>query len=80
MDWWALGVILFEFITGVPPFNDETPEQIFQHILNRGTSLQPRHSSLPLQSFAWSLVAVSAIRIGEGGSECARRHSVARGE
>eukprot|EP01117_Protostelium_nocturnum_P003478 TRINITY_DN1452_c0_g1_i3.p1 TRINITY_DN1452_c0_g1~~TRINITY_DN1452_c0_g1_i3.p1 ORF type:complete len:1067 (-),score=408.16 TRINITY_DN1452_c0_g1_i3:41-3241(-) len=35
VDWWALGVILFEFITGVPPFNDETPEQIFQNILKK---------------------------------------------
>jgi len=35
VDFWALGVILFEFLTGIPPFNDETPEQIFQNILNR---------------------------------------------
>ena len=36
VDWWALGVCLFEFLTGVPPFNDETPEAVFQNILNRG--------------------------------------------
>ncbi|MGH0126771.1 UNVERIFIED_CONTAM: hypothetical protein FKN15_038294 [Acipenser sinensis] len=36
VDWWALGVCLFEFLTGVPPFNDETPQQVFQNILNRG--------------------------------------------
>jgi len=35
VDWWALGVCLYEFLTGVPPFNDETPELVFQHILNR---------------------------------------------
>ncbi|XP_069504216.1 serine/threonine-protein kinase greatwall [Ambystoma mexicanum] len=35
VDWWALGVCLFEFLTGVPPFNDETPTLVFQNILNR---------------------------------------------
>lgn len=37
VDWWALGVCLFEFLTGVPPFNDETPQLVFQNILNRGS-------------------------------------------
>ncbi|XP_077160725.1 serine/threonine-protein kinase greatwall [Paroedura picta] len=35
VDWWALGVCLFEFLTGIPPFNDETPPQVFQNILKR---------------------------------------------
>uniref|UniRef100_A0A1A7X2W3 Serine/threonine-protein kinase greatwall n=1 Tax=Iconisemion striatum TaxID=60296 RepID=A0A1A7X2W3_9TELE len=35
VDWWALGVCLFEFLSGVPPFNDETPQLVFQNILNR---------------------------------------------
>ncbi|XP_011369300.1 serine/threonine-protein kinase greatwall isoform X1 [Pteropus vampyrus] len=35
VDWWALGVCLFEFLTGIPPFNDETPLQVFQNILKR---------------------------------------------
>jgi serine/threonine protein kinase len=34
VDWWALGVILFEFLTGIPPFNDETPDLIFRNIVN----------------------------------------------
>ncbi|KAE8743965.1 serine/threonine-protein kinase-like, partial [Frankliniella occidentalis] len=35
VDWWALGVCLYEFMTGIPPFNDETPQAVFQNILNR---------------------------------------------
>lgn len=38
VDWWALGVILFEMITGVSPFADETVPAIFAHITNLGTS------------------------------------------
>ncbi|CAN6486430.1 unnamed protein product [Victoria cruziana] len=34
-DWWSVGVILFEMIVGVPPFNAEQPETIFYNILNR---------------------------------------------
>ncbi|XP_059611803.1 serine/threonine-protein kinase greatwall [Phlebotomus argentipes] len=35
VDWWALGVCLYEFLTGIPPFNDETPQKVFQNILTR---------------------------------------------
>ncbi|KAJ2787827.1 hypothetical protein GGI15_000396 [Coemansia interrupta] len=34
VDWWALGVCLFEFVCGYPPFTDESPEAIFRNILN----------------------------------------------
>ncbi|KAK3231583.1 hypothetical protein Dsin_003464 [Dipteronia sinensis] len=34
-DWWSVGIILFEFITGIPPFSAERPEMIFDNILNR---------------------------------------------
>lgn len=32
---------MFEFLTGIPPFNDETPQQVFQNILKRGDSFSP---------------------------------------
>ncbi|KAK3149556.1 hypothetical protein QOZ80_3AG0219040 [Eleusine coracana subsp. coracana] len=34
-DWWSVGVILFELIVGIPPFNAEHPQNIFDNILNR---------------------------------------------
>ncbi|KAG7941678.1 hypothetical protein I3843_16G056600 [Carya illinoinensis] len=34
-DWWSVGIILFELITGIPPFTAERPEKIFDNILNR---------------------------------------------
>lgn len=35
VDWWSLGVILYEFLLGFPPFNAETPEDIFENIVQR---------------------------------------------
>ncbi|KAI4347283.1 hypothetical protein L6164_008105 [Bauhinia variegata] len=34
-DWWSVGVILFELLVGIPPFNAEHPQIIFDNILNR---------------------------------------------
>lgn len=35
VDYWALGVILYEMLVGFPPFNDETVDAIFNNILER---------------------------------------------
>ncbi|KAJ1943733.1 rim15, signal transduction response regulator, partial [Kickxella alabastrina] len=34
VDWWALGVICYEFLFGIPPFHDDTPEMVFRNILS----------------------------------------------
>ncbi|EGR32878.1 protein kinase domain protein [Ichthyophthirius multifiliis] len=34
LDWWSMGVIMYEFLVGLPPFNADTVEQIFDNIKN----------------------------------------------
>lgn len=42
MDWWALGILVYEMIAGYPPFYDENPFGIYQKILG-GRIDFPRH-------------------------------------
>ena len=55
VDWWGLGVCFYEFMTGIPPFTDETPEEVFENILNL-------KMEWPEESEALSESAVKAIK------------------
>lgn len=35
VDWWALGVIMYEFLYGFPPFHAATPQEVFDNIISR---------------------------------------------
>ncbi|XP_014680376.1 PREDICTED: microtubule-associated serine/threonine-protein kinase 3-like, partial [Priapulus caudatus] len=34
VDWWAMGVILYEFLVGCVPFFGNTPEELFSHTVS----------------------------------------------
>ena len=42
VDWWAVGILIFEMLSGGPPFYDETPMGIYQRILG-GVIEWPRY-------------------------------------
>eukprot|EP01118_Nematostelium_gracile_P014334 TRINITY_DN5557_c0_g2_i1.p1 TRINITY_DN5557_c0_g2~~TRINITY_DN5557_c0_g2_i1.p1 ORF type:complete len:457 (+),score=105.02 TRINITY_DN5557_c0_g2_i1:129-1373(+) len=77
VDWWALGVILFEFLTGIPPFNDETPQKIFQNILNKDIPWPqiPSQMSEEAQKIINSLLEVDVTkRLGSNGMTEVKSH------
>jgi len=41
VDYWAIGCLLFEMLTGYPPFTGPTVEEIFHNITNFDGDLQP---------------------------------------
>ncbi|CAF0759814.1 unnamed protein product [Didymodactylos carnosus] len=34
VDWWSMGIILYEFLIGVPPFTGNTPDDLFANVIN----------------------------------------------
>ena len=47
VDWWALGILIYEMMAGFPPFYDETPFLIYEKIL-AGNLEFPPHFDGPL--------------------------------
>jgi len=42
VDWWALGILVYEMLVGYPPFYDDTPMGIYQKVL-AGRIEFPKH-------------------------------------
>lgn len=85
IDWWSLGVILYELIVGIPPFNDETVPQIFENILERRLQWPEIGEGEDCMAFeAQNLIAGllemdHKKRLGEKGSEEIKKHKYFEG-
>lgn len=65
-DWWSLGIIIYEFLSGSPPFYDENRDIVYQKILS-GKIEWPRHfDSRSKDLIKKLLVADPSKRLGSG--------------
>lgn len=78
VDWWAVGVIAYEFMTGGLPFNDDSPEKIFKNIKNKNMKW-PKAIEESLSKEACSLIKSLMDydpnkRLGSNGIEEIKSH------
>lgn len=64
VDWWAMGVLIYEMVAGYPPFFAENPIQIYEKIVS-GHLRFPSHFSVDLKDLLKNLLQVDLTkRIG----------------
>lgn len=65
-DWWSLGILIFEFLSGSPPFYDENRNRVYEKILS-GKIEWPRYfDSASKDIIKKLLVADPSKRLGSG--------------
>ncbi|KAG2228160.1 hypothetical protein INT45_009206, partial [Circinella minor] len=77
VDWWALGVICYEFLYGYPPFHAETTDKVFDNILSR--RIDWHEDLVPIspeaRDFMESLMTLDPEkRLGSRGSDQVKNH------
>ncbi|ETI55667.1 AGC/PKA protein kinase [Phytophthora nicotianae CJ01A1] len=76
VDWWALGVLIYEMLAGYPPFYDENPFGIYQKILDGKVDF-PKHIDSKAKDLIKKLLSQDRTkRLGclRGGSEDVKKH------
>ncbi|KAI3817915.1 hypothetical protein L1987_11715 [Smallanthus sonchifolius] len=76
-DWWSVGVILFELLVGIPPFNAESPQQVFANIMNRDIPWPkvPEEMSYEAYDLINKLLTENPVqRLGAAGSAEVKTH------
>jgi protein kinase A len=81
VDWWAFGILVYEFLVGQPPFWDANPLKIYSKIVE-GKVPFPHTISPEARDLISSLCTVNpSQRLGNisGGAETVKRHPFFRG-
>lgn len=77
VDWWAMGVILYEFLVGCVPFFGDTPEELFGQVVNDEIIWPEGEDALPAdaQDLITRLLRQSPLeRLGTGGTAEVKMH------
>ena len=77
VDWWTLGILIYEMICSFPPFYDEDPMQTYAKIMH-GNIQWPRHFSKNATDLIAKLLhpkPTKRLGVIKGGAESIRKHA-----
>nr|XP_020467690.1 microtubule-associated serine/threonine-protein kinase 3-like isoform X2 [Monopterus albus] len=77
VDWWAMGIILYEFLVGCVPFFGDTPEELFGQVVSDEIVWPEGDDGLPTdaQDLITCLLRHSPLdRLGTGGASEVKQH------
>ncbi|XP_030288331.1 microtubule-associated serine/threonine-protein kinase 2 isoform X11 [Sparus aurata] len=78
VDWWAMGVILYEFLVGCAPFFGDTPEELFGQVISDEIIWPEEEEALPqdAQDLITKLLRQNPLeRLGTGSAFEVKQHS-----
>jgi len=75
VDWWTLGILLFEMLTGLPPFYDENTNEMYKKILSEELLIPDEISQTGRDLLAKLLNRDPAQRLGANGADEIRKHA-----
>ena len=78
-DWWALGVLMFEMLTGTSPFAADSYYRVYQNIEQRRFSIPKEMENADAALIRQFLVESEASRPGVGGEASLRRNAYFQG-
>lgn len=78
VDWWSMGIILYEFLIGCVPFFGDTPEELFAHSI-QGDFEWPVSDDWTIQEEAKDIITAllqhsPRDRLGTGGAHEVKEH------
>ncbi|XP_048353520.1 microtubule-associated serine/threonine-protein kinase 3 isoform X2 [Sphaerodactylus townsendi] len=82
VDWWAMGIILYEFLVGCVPFFGDTPEELFGQVISDEILWPEGDEQLPAdaQDLITRLLRQCPLeRLGTGGVHEVKHHTFFRG-
>nr|XP_043884212.1 microtubule-associated serine/threonine-protein kinase 1-like isoform X2 [Solea senegalensis] len=77
VDWWAMGIILYEFLLGCVPFFGDTPEELFGQVITDNVVWPEGDDALPAdaQALISALLQTNPlVRLGTGGAFEVKQH------